>query len=108
MAGKCPKSFQHLILNGLKITLHLIKVFKKNYNEKSEVGYILDVNVKYHKKIYKSHNEFPFLPERRKLKKMRSLQFICMRKLNKLSYKKLKIRAKPWPSSEKSPYDYQF
>ena len=73
MAGKCPKRFQHLILNRLKITLHLIKAFKKNYNEKSEVGYILDVNVKYPKKIYKSHNDFPFLPERKKMKKMRSL-----------------------------------
>ena len=53
MAGQCPKSFQHLILNQLKVTLNLMKVFKKNYNEKSGVGYILEVNVKYLEKIYK-------------------------------------------------------
>ena len=53
MAGQCPKSFQHLILNQLKVTLNLMKVFKKNYNEKSGVGSILEVNVKYLEKIYK-------------------------------------------------------
>ena len=53
IAGQCPKSFQHLILNELNITLNIMKVFKKNYNEKSEVGYILEVNVKYLEKIYK-------------------------------------------------------
>ena len=53
MAGQCPKSFQHLILNQLKVTLNLMKVFKNNYNEKSGVGYILEVNVKYLEKIYK-------------------------------------------------------
>ena len=42
------------------------KVFIKNYNEKSEVGYILEVDVKYPEKIYELHGDLPFLPERKK------------------------------------------
>ena len=66
MVGQCHKSFQHLILNGLKIPLSLMKISLKNYDEKNEVGSILEVNFKYPKELYAPHNDLPFLPERKK------------------------------------------
>ena len=42
------------------------KVFKKNYNEKGEAGYILDVHIKYLEKIYEFHWDLTFLPQRKK------------------------------------------
>ena len=49
------------------------KVFIKNYDEKSEVGYILEVDVQYPEKSYKLHSDLPFLPEKKKLVKVEKL-----------------------------------
>ena len=49
------------------------KVFLKNYDEKSEVGYILEVDIQYLKKLYELHSDLPFLPERKKLGKVEKL-----------------------------------
>ena len=49
------------------------KVFIKNYDEKSEVGYILEVDIQYLKKLYELHSDLPFLPERKKLGKVEKL-----------------------------------
>ena len=35
----------------------------KNYNEESNEGYFLEVNVKYIKKLHGLHNDSPLLPE---------------------------------------------
>ena len=40
--------------------------FIKNYDESSDEGYILEVDMEYPKQVFGSHNELPFLPERRK------------------------------------------
>ena len=40
------------------------EVFMKNYDEKSEAGYILEVDVKYPEELYELHGNLPFLPER--------------------------------------------
>ena len=42
--------------------------FIKNYNEESDEGYFLEVDVQYQEKLHELQNELPFLPER-KLKK---------------------------------------
>ena len=42
--------------------------FTKNYNEKNDEGYFLEVDVQYPEKIYEYHNDLPFLPERKTLK----------------------------------------
>ena len=43
-----------------------MKISLKNYDEKNEVGSILEVNFKYPKELYEPHNDLPFLPERKK------------------------------------------
>ena len=47
--------------------------FIKNYNEESNQGYFLEVDVKYIEKVHKLHNYLPFLPERTKTEKVEKL-----------------------------------
>ena len=51
------------------------KVFiKKKNNEKSEAGYVFEVDVKYPEKNNgELHGDLPFLPERKKIKKKKNL-----------------------------------
>ena len=47
--------------------------FIKNYDEKSDKGYILEVDVEYPKNLHKLHSDLPFLPERIKINKCSKL-----------------------------------
>ena len=47
--------------------------FIKNYDEKSDKGYILEVDVEYPKNLHDFHSEKPFLPERKKIGKCKKL-----------------------------------
>ena len=49
--------------------------FIKNYNESSDIGYFLQVDVNYPKKLFNLHKNLPFLPERKKVNKCEKL--IC-------------------------------
>ena len=44
--------------------------FIKNYDEDSNKGHILEVDVKYPKYLHSLHSDLPFLSERMKIKKM--------------------------------------
>ena len=41
--------------------------FIKNYDENSDEEYFLEVDVEYPKKLWSSHKNLPFLPERKKI-----------------------------------------
>ena len=47
--------------------------FIKNYNEESDEGYFLEFDVQYPQKLHELHNDLPFLPERKKIKKEEKL-----------------------------------
>ena len=40
--------------------------FTKNYNENSDVGYFLEVDIEYPKQLQSSHKDLPVLPKRKK------------------------------------------
>ena len=61
---------QKLPVNGFRFENNLSKFnenFIKNYNEDSDIGYFLEVEVEYPKNLYSSHKHLPFLPERKKI-----------------------------------------
>ena len=43
--------------------------FVKNYNEESDEGYFFEVDVQFPEKLHELHNDLPFLPKKKKLKK---------------------------------------
>ena len=47
----------------------ITKEFMKNYNEDSDKGYILEVDVNYSEKLHDLHRDLPFLPKRMKIDK---------------------------------------
>ena len=63
-------------LNGFKWVKNTSKMdeeFIKNYNEDSDEGYILEVDVKYPRKLHDLHSDLPFLPKRIKTDKCKKL-----------------------------------
>ena len=49
--------------------------FLKNYNENNDKGYILEVDVKYPKRLHELHSDLPFLSERMEVNRCKKL--IC-------------------------------
>ena len=47
------------------------KDFIKNYNKETDEGCFLEVDVQYPKKVHELHNDLPFLPSRKEIKKSR-------------------------------------
>ena len=67
---------QKLIKNNFKWvedTSIINEEFIKNYNENSFKGYILEVDVKYPKKLHDLHSDLPFLPKKMKIDKCEKL-----------------------------------
>ena len=68
--------YQKLPVNGFRWKQNMLKFneeFIKNYNEDSDKGYILRVDVKYPKNLHGLHEDLPFLPERMKIGKYKKL-----------------------------------
>ena len=69
---------QKLPVNGFKWvedTSEINEEFIKNYDENNDKGYILEVDIKYPKKLHDLHSDLPFLPERMKIDKCE--KFVC-------------------------------
>ena len=47
--------------------------FIKNYNDGSDKGYFLEVDVQCSENLHSFHNVLPFLPERMKIEKVKNL-----------------------------------
>ena len=47
--------------------------FIKNYDENGDVGYFLEVDIEYPKKLFSLHKDLAFLPERKKIGKIEKL-----------------------------------
>ena len=61
-----------MVLNGKNVS-KFDEDFIKNYNEVSNEGYILEIDVEYPKDLHNLHNDFPFLSEGMKIKKHNKL-----------------------------------
>ena len=67
-----------LPLSGFKWESDLLRFneeFIKNYNENSDAGYFLEVDIEYPKQLWSSYKDLPFLPEGRKLEKVENLVY---------------------------------
>ena len=66
-----------LLVDGFKWVEKKISRFNerfiKNYNEDSDRGYFLEVDVDFPKILFNSHEDLPFLPKREKLEKVEKL-----------------------------------
>ena len=65
-----------LLVNGFEWVEELSQFnedFTTNYDENSNEGYFLEVDVKYPKKLFNLHSDLPFLPKKKKIKKCNKL-----------------------------------
>ena len=67
---------QKLRVNGFKWINDVTEIdekFIKNYDEDSDKGYILEVDVKYPRRLHDLHSDLPFLPKRMTIDKCKKL-----------------------------------
>ena len=68
-----PQKLQVSNFEWIKDTSQFNEDFIKSYNEESDEGYFLEVDVHYLEKLYEFHNDLPFLPDRMKIGKVEKL-----------------------------------
>ena len=96
---------QPLPVHGFDWVKNVSKIdddFIKNYDEDSDKGYILEVDVKYPKNLHDLHSDLPFLPERMKINKCNKLVCNLYDEKNCGSYKIIKTSIKSWANIKES------
>ena len=94
---------QKLPVNGFKWVNNKINgELLKNYDENSDKGYILEVGVKYPKKLQDLHSDLPFLPKRMKIDKCKKLVCNLYNKKIRCTYIVIKTSIKSWIKIKKS------
>ena len=87
---------QKLAVNGFRWINGLSEIdekFIKYYDENSDKGYILEVDVKYPRKLHDLHSDLPLLPKRMKIYKCKKL--VCnLRKKIRCTHKVIKTSTK--------------
>ena len=69
---------QKLPTNGFKLVEYLSQSnedFMKKYGGNSYVGYFLEVDIDYPKRLFNLHKDLPFLPERKKVENVEKRTF---------------------------------
>ena len=73
MDGQCLKKIPVNKFEWIKNTSKFHEKFIKNYDEDSDIGYILETDVEHSKNLHNLHNDLPCLSERMKIKKCHKL-----------------------------------
>ena len=95
---------QKLHVNGFRWVKSLSKFnenFIKKYDEDSNTGCFLEIDVDYPKTLFNSHKDLPFLPERKKVEKVEKLICSIGEKKKCYSHKSFKTRSISWPKTKK-------
>ena len=91
-------------IDSNKTAEHVInEEFIKNYNDNNNKGYILEVHIKYPKKLHNLHSDFPFLPKRMKNDKCKKLVCNLLTKKIRRTHKFIKTSIKSWIKVKKDP-----
>ena len=90
----------------IKDTSQFNKDFIKNYNEESDKGQFLEVDVQYLEKLHEFHNYLLFLPERMKIEKVEKVVANLHDKTEYYTHEKFKASIKLWINFEKSSQSY--
>ena len=96
---------QKLPANDFKWVKKLSKFeehFTKNYDENSDKGYFLEVDVECPKNLCNLHSDLPFLPERNKIKKCNKLVCSIHDKENYFLHIRTLKHIKSWINTKKS------
>ena len=92
---------QKLPTNSFKGVKQLSKFdedFINNYDEESNKGYVLEVDVEYSKNLFNLHSDLSFLPERKKIEKCKKL----FSSIHDNTHKSLKTSIKSGINTKKS------
>ena len=89
-----------MVLNWIKNVSQFNEDFIKHYNEESNEGYFLEVDVQNFENVHKAHNHLPFLPEAEKVEK--HVANLDDKNECIIPQKKLKTTIKSWISLGKS------
>ena len=99
---------QKFLVDGCKWKNNMLEFNKKdwikNYDDDSDKGYILQVDLKYPKNLHDLHSDLPFLPERIKINKCN--QLVCNIYDKKLccSHKVFKTDIRSWTNIKESTW----